>query len=76
MLKDRGVIAQMWPEAQTDDMDLYSHLNLKVDYHESKIEIFTSATTPDGTPVRIKAYDISGELDATSLPRTPPPAPT
>lgn len=77
LLKDRDVIAQLWPEAQYDDMELYSHLNLKVDYHDSKVEIFTAATTPDGTPLRMKALDISGELVATSLPRpTPPPTPT
>ena len=31
LLKDRGVLASMWPDASVDDPALYSHLNIKID---------------------------------------------
>ena len=58
LLRDRGVLASMWPSAEVDDPELYSHLNIKIDQHLSKIELFTAASSPDGTPLRLKVYDI------------------
>ena len=31
LLRDRGVLASMWPSATVDDPELYSHLNIKID---------------------------------------------
>ena len=76
LLKDRGVLASMWPDASVDDPALYSHLNIKIDQHLSRIELFTAASSPDGTPLRLKVYDISQELDLTRDPNAVPvPAP-
>ena len=72
LLKDQGVIASMWPEsADESDMALYNNLSIKIDQHNSKVEIFTAATNFKGTPVRISGFDLTQELNYI---RTPPPA--
>lgn len=71
LLRDRGILASMWPDASVDDPQLYSHLNIKIDQHLSRIELFTAASTPDGTPLRLKVYDVSHELDLTRDPNAP-----
>ena len=53
-------------------MSLYNNLNIKIDQHNSKVEIFTAATTFTGTPIRMAGYDLHEELNYT---RTPPPTP-
>ena len=70
LLKDRGVLASMWPDATTDDLEMFDHLNIKIEQSSSKIEIFTAKTNPAGTPIKLKTFDLSENL---SIYRPQPP---
>ena len=63
----------MWPEsADESDMGLYQNLNIKIDQHNFRAEIFTAATDFNGSPMKMAGLDLNLGLDYT---RTPPPAP-
>ena len=49
LLKDRDVIASMWPEASNyADTEIFDYLHIEFDSHEEKVKLATAATDVKG----------------------------
>ena len=49
LLKDRDVIASMWPEASNyADTEIFDYLHIEFDSHEEKVKLATAATNVKG----------------------------